>query len=359
MKALCTEICMEAPKYRNDQVVSVFVGGGTPSVVEPEWIRAVFRCLRDFYDLAPECEITIEVNPGTVTEEKLLVYRSCGINRLSIGLQSAVDSELVGLGRIHTYEDFQKTYELAVKTGFNNINVDVMSAIPGQTLASYQRTLQSVIGLKPMPQHISAYSLIVEEGTPFYGAKLDLPDEDTEREMYRITDEILERAGYHRYEISNYAKNGFECFHNKVYWTRGNYVGFGIGSASLVDECRFQNTSDRESYVNHYETIKNWEDNLTSLPEIKCEIRHLSEEEQMEEFMFLGLRMMDGVSEQVFYDCFRKRFREVFPGIIRKYEEMGLLITERINGTDFVKVRLSARGIDVSNVVMADFLLTC
>lgn len=358
MEALCQEIREEAPKYRAYEVVSVFVGGGTPSVVDPEQIRQLFRALHDAYCFASDPEITIEVNPGTVTEEKLRMYRECGINRISIGLQSTIPSELQALGRIHNYEDFLKTYQLTIKTGFNNVNIDLMSAIPEQTLDSYRRTLQRVLSLEPQPSHLSAYSLIVEEGTPFYEASLELPDEDSEREMYKITDEILSKSGYHRYEISNYAKEGFECVHNKVYWTRGNYVGFGIGSASLVEECRWQNSSDIDCYVNFYHQPEKHAERSDKSIGIMEEIQPLSVEEQMEEFMFLGLRMMEGVSEQKFYECFYRHFEEVFPGTISKYREMGLLAVEPLENSEFVRVKLTTPGIDVSNVIMADFLLT-
>ena len=345
INALCEEIRSEAYKYEDFRVVSVFIGGGTPSVIDAEDIRRVLNTLRQSYRMEAECEITIEVNPGTVTEDKLRIYRESGINRLSIGLQSARNSELKALGRIHSYEDFLDTYEKAVKIGFGNINVDLMSAIPEQTLSSYRETLNKVLQLTPQPVHISAYSLIVEEGTPFYENTPKLPDEDTEREMYKITREILEKAGFHRYEISNYAKTGYECFHNKVYWTRGNYVGFGIGSASLVKNRRFHNITELESYVNHTK-------------EYATDIQSLTIEEQMEEFMFLGLRMMKGVSEQEFYGNYHQRFEQVFPGVIAKYVELGLLATEVIDGTDFLQVKLTLQGIDVSNTVMADFLLT-
>lgn len=345
INALCEEIRSEAYKYEGFRVVSVFIGGGTPSVIDAEDIRRVLNTLRQSYRMAAECETTIEVNPGTATEDKLRIYRECGINRLSIGLQSAMNGELKALGRIHSYEDFLDTYEKAVKRGFSNINVDLMSAIPEQSLSSYRETLNRVLRLTPQPVHISAYSLIVEEGTPFYENTPKLPDEDTEREMYKITREILEEAGFHRYEISNYAKPGYECFHNKVYWTRGNYVGFGIGSASLVKNRRFHNITELESYVNH-------------IKEYATEIQSLTMEEQMEEFMFLGLRMMKGVSEQEFYENYHQRFEQVFPGVIAKYVKLGLLAAEVIDGTDFLQVRLTLQGIDVSNTIMADFLLT-
>ena len=336
VEALCREIQETSPEYREYQVVSVFIGGGTPSVLLPEQTIRIMETLKSCFTLTDTCEISMEMNPGTVTPEKMNAYCACGINRISIGLQSANDGELKALGRIHTCADFLKAYEMAVEAGFTNINVDLMSAIPEQTLKSYQETLQKVLALQPQPVHISAYSLIVEEGTPFYEQELNLPDEETERRMYEITDDILRNAGYHRYEISNYAKAGKECVHNKVYWQRGNYLGLGIGSASLIQNVRFHNVTDIWSYVNLMlgeNSIGNEIENaaclhidmVENLKKLKEEVQELPVEEQMEEFMFLGLRMMEGVSERRFFENFGRRFEEVFPGVIEKHEKLGLL----------------------------------
>lgn len=418
VEALCREIQETSPEYREFQVVSVFIGGGTPSVLQPEQTVRIMETVKHCFVLTDTCEISMEMNPGTVTPEKMRAYYACGINRISIGLQSANDKELKALGRIHTYADFLKAYEMAVEAGFTNINVDLMSAIPEQTMDSYQETLQKVLALQPQPAHISAYSLIVEEGTPFYEQELNLPDEDTERRMYEITDDILRKAGYHRYEISNYAKEGKECLHNKVYWQRGNYLGLGIGSASLIRNVRFHNVRDILSYVNlmwggneqsivrkgniekdcveesntgKSNTGKNniekndmesgnaacSDKNMNErLKKIREEVQELPVEEQMEEFMFLGLRMMEGVSERKFYENFGRRFEEVFPGVIEKHEKLGLLevtgeeegkmreesgsmekCQENQQGKPFVRLRLTSHGIDVSNQVFVDFML--
>ena len=403
VEALCREIQETSPEYREFQVVSVFIGGGTPSVLQPEQTIRIMETMKHCFALTDTCEISMEMNPGTVTPEKMKTYRVCGINRISIGLQSANDRELKALGRIHTYADFLKVYEMAVEAGFTNINVDLMSAIPEQTLDSYQETLRKVLALQPQPAHISAYSLIVEEGTLFYEheQELNLPDEDTERRMYEITDDILRKAGYHRYEISNYAKEGKECFHNKVYWQRGNYLGLGIGSASLIRNVRFHNVTDISSYVNlmlreneienankehgekfHAEIEHVKKDNIEKdymeegnteknnvesgnvacldknvikkLKKIREDVQELPVEEQMEEFMFLGLRMMEGVSERKFYENFGRRFEEVFPGVIEKHENLGLL---EVTGEEFVHLKLTSYGIDVSNQVFVDFML--
>ncbi|MBQ9928107.1 MAG: oxygen-independent coproporphyrinogen III oxidase [Lachnospiraceae bacterium] len=354
LKCLSSEIERESHKYCAYKVRTVFVGGGTPSLLSGNEMKQLLECVKLNYDVAEDAEITAEVNPGTVNLRKLEGYYEAGINRLSIGLQSADNKELQCLGRIHSYEEFLQTYENAVKTGFNNINIDLMSAIPGQTVESYQKTLKAVLSLNPSPTHISAYSLILEEGTPFGDNPPELPDEETDREMYKITDEMLKDSGYHRYEISNYAKEGYECIHNKVYWKRGDYVGFGIGAASLVDNVRFHNIADIEEYMGQLEKYKE-----ISLPELhlKEDIQSLSVEEQMEEYMFLGLRLTEGISEKDFFETFQKSIHEVYPGLIAKLKKQGLIICEPEdeNGN---RIKLSDFGLDVSNVVMAEFLLT-
>ncbi len=346
--ALCLEIEQEEKSYVNHVVQTIFIGGGTPSILTGEDISRIFRTLKQNYKFADNPEITIEVNPGTVTGEKLQDYRQAGINRLSIGLQSAMDNELRALGRIHNYSDFLNTYNDAVKSGFNNINIDLMSAIPEQTMDSYLATLHSVTELKPAPTHISAYSLIVEEGTPFYENTPELPDEDTERGLYKITNVFLAERGYHRYEISNYAKSGYECKHNQVYWRRGDYVGFGLGAASLVNNTRFSNSREFESYVNQ-----------TASNTIKVESRQvLTLQEQMEEFMFLGLRMMSGVSKREFENLFGQSIDQVYPELVEKLIGEGLLKRLTITETGDERIALTDFGIDVSNQVMAEFLLS-
>ncbi len=228
MAALFAEIEGKSGKYRDRRVVSVFIGGGTPSRLTGEQMGKLMACIRRHFSLDPAAEITTEVNPGTVSEEKLRTFRKAGINRLSIGMQSAQDEELRELGRIHDFAGFLEAYEAAVQAGYTNINVDVMSGLPGQTLESLRDTLGKLLALRPMPQHVSAYSLIVEEGTPFARmaerGELQLPEEDTERAMYEETREILAKYGFHRYEISNYARDGYECLHTVGYWIRRDYL---------------------------------------------------------------------------------------------------------------------------------------
>lgn len=348
MEALLRETLERSASYREYTVDTIFIGGGTPSVVKAEWLERLLETVRENFAVAEDAEITLEVNPGTVDARKLASYHKAGINRLSIGLQSANDEELKRLGRIHTWQEFRETYCLAREAGFGNINVDVMSALPGQSRDSYMDTLEKVVKLSPQPEHISAYSLIVEEGTPFAKMQekglLKLPDEESERWMYEQTEKVLEKYGFSRYEISNYAKPGFACRHNCGYWQRTSYVGFGIGAASLVGNARFRNEEDYHSY-------------LENPLGCRCDMQELSMEEQMEEFMFLGLRMTAGVSLQEFRTQFGCGMEEVYHTVIEKNIVDGLLrYREETDGND-IRLLLTPRGTDISNYVMAQFLL--
>lgn len=359
LECLTEEIRREAVYYEKYEVQTVFIGGGTPSLVPALWMERILQAVYADYKVAGEHEITIEVNPGTVSKDKLQAYYHMGINRLSIGLQSAQDNELKLLGRIHTAADFFETYENAVKSGFNNINVDLMSAIPAQTVDSYKKTLYKVLSLKPQPVHISAYSLIIEEGTPFYENTPELPDEETDRLMYKITDDILRKNGYHRYEISNYAKPGYECRHNKVYWKRGDYAGFGIGAASLVNNVRFGNTGDIRTYIDKIASGGNCNPEGIPCPEngIRENIQKLSVKEQMEEYMFLGLRLTEGISCRDFCKTFGVKIDKIYGEVIKKLARQELLLC-KADETGDMRIALSEFGLDVSNVVMAEFLFS-
>ena len=345
MEALGREIEKKSSLYQDYMVTSIFFGGGTPTAVDAEALCRVLYLVRERFNVSPEAEITIEMNPGTVTKDALKLYKKAGINRVSLGLQSTHNKELQSLGRIHTYEQFLETYKQVRETGFENVNVDLMSALPGQDVESYKASLKEVMNLTPPPEHISAYSLIVEEGTPFYEAyeqgRLDLPSEDEEREMYHLTKSYLEEQGYERYEISNYAKPGRECAHNIGYWQRKNYVGFGIGAASLIENERFSNGDNLLEYLKESGG---------------CETNRqtLSLEEQMEEYMFLGLRMCRGVSAKGFYESFAKTPEQVYGEVIQKHIKNGLLEKVLYNQEEWI--RLTESGMDVSNYVMADFL---
>lgn len=329
------------------EVQTIFLGGGTPSLLTPEQIEQIFNAIYHTFSVNENAEITMEMNPGTVDIEKLHAMKAAGVNRLSIGLQSAQNEELKMLGRIHTFEEFLETWKLVEQVGFKNRNIDLMSALPGQTIESYEDTLSKVLALEP--EHISAYSLILEEGTVFYDwyekGKLDrgvwkLPSEEEEYAMGELTILRLAEAGMYRYEISNYAKPRKECRHNLGYWDRTEYLGIGAGSSSLIKGERFDHIRDRKAYI---ERIRNGESIL-----IDREI--LSVESQMEEFMYLGLRKVEGVSRTDFQNYFGKNVDDVYGKILDKLEEEQLL---EFSGN---RIRLTHRGMDVSNCVLAEFL---
>ncbi len=326
-------------------VTTIFFGGGTPSILEGQSIARIMDAIRDAFDVREDAEVTIEANPGTVTKEKLEKYKSVGINRISFGLQSTDKDALRTLGRIHTYEEFLESYHLARECGFKNINIDLIFAIPKQTVEDWEQDLNRITALEP--EHISAYSLIVEEDTPFadlYGedaeCECELPSEEDERLMYRRTEEILEVAGYHRYEISNYAKAGKECQHNLGYWERKNYLGLGLGASSLIDNVRFKNTNELSRYLEQ-----------SAEPEtMREEFENLSLTEQMEETVFLGLRKTEGVSIDEVRRLYGPVFEIRYGDNVRRMEAEGLIIVE--DGF----FRLTKKGIDVSNYVFAEVL---
>lgn len=347
VQAMVQEIHWYQEKFRSYEVKTIFLGGGTPSLLSGNQAERIFQSLHDSFKIARDAEITMEMNPGTVDLQKLKQYKEVGVNRLSIGLQSAQNRELKMLGRIHTFEDFLETWNEVEKAGFENRNIDLMSALPGQKLETWEDTLKKVLALQP--EHISAYSLILEEGTPFYkwyeSGKFDagdweLPSEEEEYTMGERTIQILQEAGMHRYEISNYAKPGKECRHNLGYWNRTEYLGIGAGSSSLIGETRFNHIRDRKEYV---EMIRRGE-------AVDTEQEFLSTESQMEEFMYLGLRKTEGISRAAFQDYFQKSLDEIYGMIIEKLSDENLL------ECDGDRVRLSHRGMDVSNCVLAEFL---
>ena len=320
-------------------VDTVFIGGGTPSVPECDVMEKLLQGMQESFCFQKDAEITIEANPGTLTPKKLELYRKYGINRISIGLQSPKDEELKVLGRIHNYEQFQESYQMARAAGFSNINTDLMFAIPGQSYEGWMENLRTVAELGP--EHISAYSLIIEDGTPFSKRELDLPDEDTEYRMYEDTAKVLEEYGYHQYEISNYARRGQECRHNEGYWQRKDYIGLGLGAASLIGNERFTNTTDMQEYL----------ENSGITEQIRNNREILTREDEMAEFMFLGLRMTEGVSKAEFQEYFGTAIEKIYGKVLEKYKHQGMLVEKED------RIFLSRAGIHVSNVVMADFLL--
>ncbi|MCR5369905.1 MAG: radical SAM family heme chaperone HemW [Clostridium sp.] len=373
------EQAAKEPGICGKMVSSVFIGGGTPSLLHPGQFARLSDAVRKYFSMEKDAEWTIEANPGTITKEKLAAWKEGGVNRLSMGLQSAHDTELKLLGRIHTLEEFLENYAIARHMGFDNINIDLMSALPGQTLSSWKETLRTVLSLRP--EHISAYSLIVEPGTPFYEeygpmsealeqygeyeampAELSgsfseerrLPGETLDREMYHLTKTLLAEAGYHRYEISNYALPGRECRHNRGYWDGTEYLGVGLGAASLLEHRRFSVTSDIQRYLSlsaaDFAAGRHLED-----------IHALTEREQMEEFMFLGLRLTEGVRESRFFARFGKTMDAVYGEALGKLRKEGLLGRAEDEGPagspHDARWFLTERGTDVSNAVFAEFLM--
>lgn len=408
IKALCKEIAAYQSIAKEYIIKTIFIGGGTPSYINPNWIAQILNQIKEVFVVDSNAEITMEGNPDSLTEEHLAVYKNAGINRLSIGLQSTNDSMLKTLNRVHDYEQFLVAFKTARKMGFSNINIDLMSGLPGENIDSYRDTVLKVLELKP--EHISAYSLIVEEGTALQERTdlLDLlPKEEEDREQYAITKELLQKEGYVRYEISNYAKKGYECRHNIVYWTGGEYLGLGLGAASYMkvvlengkqETIRFHGMENMQEYSSrflnctgikedeytnmyHYfeedeldldtqlyeaygmnaeyddsanlSKYKDYEDNafLEFLRDYYKDLYFSKKKDEMEEFMFLGLRMIRGISKQEFKERFGVLIETVYDKVIKRYIERGLLCEE--NGYIF----LSDKGIDVSNVVMAEFML--
>ncbi len=344
--ALVNEIKSLEPDNR--PVASVFIGGGTPSCIDERHIAAVMDALHDKFRFADNAEVTIECNPETLTRTKARIYIDSGINRISFGLQSTDNATLKLLGRIHTYEKFVESFMCAREAGFNNINIDMMAALPGQGMDSYMEGLAKAVSLNP--EHISAYSLIVEEGTQLYDNLShypELPDEDVEREMYHGTLDYLTRMGYKRYEISNYARPGFESRHNCSYWELTDYIGTGLGASGYYKGYRYTNTADMKEYIRCA---------AEEIPGQACERHKETSNDMMEEFMFLGLRKMDGVSYDEFQKIFGCDIKSIYAKEIENNCHNGLLC-EYINEGGGVSLRLTERGIDISNTVMADFML--
>ena len=415
--ALIKEIKLKSIFGITKEIKTIFIGGGTPSCLPDGMILKIAEAIKESFSISSDVEFTIECNPGTLDINKLVEYKRAGINRLSIGLQSADNEELKLLGRIHTFEEFEKNYNLCRQAGFNNINIDLMSGLPYQTEEKFVNTLKRILLLEP--EHISAYSLIIEEGTKFYdiygneaGEKY-LPDEETDRKIYHVTKKVLEEKGYKRYEISNYAKEGFICRHNYAYWERKDYIGFGCGAASLYrfdeigykdrsdakiekyksaegrqyskidymllnmlkysfynklcnnksennisdvsyEAVRFKNIMDINKYID--ELYKRSDSNAEKCEQIKAitlkdEFELLDLKAAMEEFMFLGLRKTNGISKKEFKRNFEAEFNSVYNEVTEKLKKEGLI---EENG-DYI--RLTDRGTDLSNYAMSEYIL--
>lgn len=369
LEALTREIRFYGEQMKDVQLSTIYIGGGTPSLLDGEEIEAIMDTVYRSFVVAGDAEISIECNPGTADRQKLAAYRACGINRISIGLQSVCDKELEMLGRIHTFEQFLQIYQEARKVGFDNINVDLMSGIPYQTPEQFHKSLSTVVRLRP--EHISAYSLIVEEGTPFYeryhedavrqaaGEPTELlPSEEQVCQVLDDTEAFLEGHGYRRYEISNYAKEGYACRHNLGYWERAEYLGVGLGAASLLEEVRYTNTSDLNVYLKEAKGIqKHMADETDPYGKIKgrtnlhTEAMALSRHDRMSEFMYLGLRKTDGISRADFEKNFGVSIDAIYPEQIHKLIGESLLVQRE------GRIFLTKRGLGVANYAMAEFLL--
>lgn len=324
------------------KITTIYIGGGTPSSIEENYIADIIETiklnmndenLKEFKNV----EVTIEVNPGTVTEKKLETYKEIGINRLSIGLQETHDELLKSIGRIHTYEEFLKTYNLARKIGFNNINIDLMIALPNQTIQDIKENLEKIIKLNP--EHISVYSLILEEGTPFYNKynenKIRLPDEELERNMYWYVKNTLENNGYIHYEISNFSKKGFESKHNMNCWNQEEYFGFGVAAHSYNNKIRYSNTNSIEEYIKGSNKIIHEKQTL---------------EDMQKEYMLLGLRKIEGINIQKFKNKFAQN-----PIFIFK-EQLSKLVDEELIIVDGNEIKLTNKGLDLANIVWEEFV---
>lgn len=337
--ALCKEIEDNAIK---DKIKSIFIGGGTPSYLEINQIDKLMKSINKL-NLSKDMEFTMECNPGTLNKEKLETMLIGGVNRISMGLQAVQNSLLKDIGRIHSFNQFKDNFNLAREVGFKNINVDLMFGLPNQKVEEWVESLEEIAKLKP--EHISAYSLIIEENTAFYNLwernKLILPTEDEEREMYSITKKILKKYGYNQYEISNYSIEGYECYHNKTYWKCNDYLGVGSASSSFIEGKRIKNI----------ESVKLYIDKINNKESVIEEIINNTKEDNIEEFIFMGLRMNDGINIKDFEKRFNIDINSIYKNIIEKNINKKLLIIDKEN------LRLTDKGIELSNSVMSDFIL--
>lgn len=346
IQALKKEIKQEVKKIDKEKYIidTIYIGGGTPSLIDGKYIKEIVDTIKENYIITNEAEITIELNPGTVNKEKLRLYKEIGINRLSIGLQSTKNKILKDIGRIHTYEDFLECYNLARKVGFENINVDLMLALPNQKIIDVEESLKEVMKLNP--NHISFYSLIVEENTPIdkmlEQGKIKLPDEEIERNMYWRVKQILEENNYLHYEISNFAKEGYESKHNLNCWNQEEYLGFGLASHSYFNNKRYSNIENIEEYIRNIEQA-NFEKNI-----IISEIQ--KEEDKKKEYMLLGLRKIEGVNIQEFKNKFVDNPIYVF------HNELEKLVNQNLIEIDLNQIKLTAKGLDFANIVWEEFV---
>lgn len=318
---------------------TIYIGGGTPTLLSEENLLSLFDALKKDFDVMPDAEVTVEANPGTVTKEKIKALYHAGVNRISLGAQTFNNNLLRKLGRIHLEHEIKEAYDLIRETGFKNINLDLIFALPGESLNDWEETLKKALALKP--EHISTYNLQVEEGTPLYIEKIEgdliMPDEEEELKMYKTAISLLTENGYRHYEISNFAKQGFECEHNKAYWTLKDYLGLGVGAHSFINGIRTENTIDLEKYLSK------------DCTETKKGHRN-TKKETMQEMIFLGLRLIKGFNLSDFTGKFGISFRELYKKEIEELTGDGLL---EINGKS---VKLTEKGLFLANEAFKTFL---
>lgn len=342
LEDLKKEIKIYSKEFSTKQIDTIFFGGGTPSILNCEEIKDLMDCIKNSFNISDNAEITMECNPGTIDRKKLEVMKNSGINRLSIGLQAVQNKHLSYIGRIHTYEEFEQNFREARDVGFDNINIDLMFALPNQTKEEWKESLEKVVKLNP--EHISAYSLILEEGTELFDMyekkEFKLMDEDSDIEMYEYTIKYLKENGYNQYEISNYAKESRECKHNIIYWKCENYIGLGAGAAGYLGKKRYSNKSN---LLDYHKMIKDERKPIIN-------IENLSDEEMMEEMVFMGLRMNEGIDRNDFKERFGIDFCEKYFDKLKKLEERGLLDIDE----HFIK--LTQKGREISNSVFLEIL---
>lgn len=321
-----------------DEVDTIYFGGGTPTVLSVEELISLYEKICEKFSVTTDCEVTIECNPATIDYNGFLRLRKAGFNRLSIGLQSTENEMLKYLGRIHTVEDFSSCLSAARRAGFENISLDLMYGLPNQTLLQWENTLKKAMTYET--EHISAYALTIEDRTPFGTMNLDLPSEEIVRDMYDKMTEILKENGYARYEISNFAKKGYESRHNTGYWKRKDYVGFGAGAYSCLGGKRYGNIADLKLYCNEVAEGRS----------VRIDEVTLTKEDAMCEFCFLGLRMEQGIDCLKFKQIFDVEITDVFPKVIENHQKQGTLIME---GSI---LRIAEPWFFVSNSILADFV---
>ncbi len=332
---LCDEIASYSDRVSRP-LDTVYFGGGTPSLLTPSQMARIVNAIKNSLAVSPSAEITLEANPGTLTSEKVIAFRDLGFNRASVGLQSIHENEMKKLGRIHGYDEFLSSYKMLRDAGFDNISVDLMYGIPYQTKDSFAETLSSVIKLSP--EHISVYGLMVEEGTPFFSERdsLPLPTTDEECDMYYMAADMLADAGYTHYEISNYARRGYESRHNTLYWRLGEYIGVGAAAHSFFDGARFFNTSDVGEYISGSDTEKN------ACPEALSDLAY--------EYAMLRLRLKEGFLLSDYEDRFGVSFTSGKDDILARLEREGLV--SLVDG----KIALTERGFYLSNSILIEIL---